>query len=160
MPRHAAGQRGFTLVEALMTMALLAGVFALIFVNIGKPQTVASLNGAVETLVADLRTQQLQAMSGDSAGESSAQPHGVYVSSAAYTVFSGASYNGPDPDNYTVTPGQGISFSTTLPGSQVLFNKSSGEVQWFSAGSNTITVTGDEGTRTVTINRFGIVTVE
>ncbi len=113
MPRHARTEEGFTLVEVLITIAIMAAMSALIFVNLGKPQTVASLSGAVETLVADLRAQQTLAMSGNSAAGTSQLAHGVFISANAYTVFAGDSYNGSDPDNYTVTPGQNISFSTT-----------------------------------------------
>lgn len=160
MLRHARAQKGFTLIEVLITIAIMAAMSALIFINLGKPQTVASLNGAVETLVTDLRAQQTLAMSGNSAGGATQLAHGMVVSANSYTVFAGDSYNQSDPNNYTVTPGQNISLNTTFPNSQILFDKSSGEVRDFSAGDNTITVTGDEGSKTITINRFGVVTVD
>ena len=159
MLRHTPAQKGFTLVEVLITIAIMSAMSALIFINLGKPQTVASLNGAVETLVADLRAQQTLAMSGNSAGGASQLAHGMFISTNAYTVFAGDPYNESDSNNYTVAPGQNINFSTTLPDSQILFDKGSGEMHDFSAGDNTITVTGDEGSKTITINRFGVVTV-
>ena len=153
-------EKGFTLVEIMITTAILVALCALTLINLGKPQTTASLSGAVDMLVADLRSQQQLAMSGDSGSTSSQQPQGLRLESGQYTLFAGSSYNGADTNNYTAELGDGISLSTTFPGSTILFDKSSGEVNGFSAGNNTITIQKNGDSKTITINRFGTVTVQ
>ena len=158
MAQRQARETGFTLVEVLVTFGIIAALAALTFASLGQPQTDASLNGTVETLMADLKSQQLLAMSGDSGSQTTQQPHGIVVSGSDYTLFSGSSYNSGDSDNYTVTPGSNVSFTTTFPSSQVLFDKASGEVNGFTGGSNTITVSVGGSSRTISITQYGTVT--
>lgn len=153
-------EAGFTLIEVVLTVALVGGLCAISFVSLGKPQTTASLSGAVDTLVADLKSQQLLAMTGNQGGASSAQPQGIFIQSNQYTLFAGTAYDSQDEHNFTLTPGQGLSFSTTFEDSAVSFVKGSGEVEGFVDGDNTITVQKNGDSRTVTLNRFGMVTVE
>lgn len=149
-------QAGFTLVEILITLAIFGVLCAMTVINLGAPQTAASLNGTVDELVADLKAQQLLAMTGDSGSLSDQQPQGVLIAADHYTLFAGAAFDGGDGNNYTLTPGEGISFSTDFDDSQVLFNKGSGEL----SGGGTITVGRDGESKTITINRLGTVTVQ
>ncbi len=152
-------ETGFTLIEILVTLAIVALLAALTMVNLGKPQITASVNDTVDTLVADLKSQQLLAMSGDSGSASSQQPHGLYVQAGQYTLFAGSSYDSGDTNNYSADASQGISLTTTFPGAAVVFDKGSGEVHDFSDGSNTITIHGTDNTKAVTVNRLGSVSV-
>jgi hypothetical protein len=131
------------------------------FVNFVRPQNQASLDSVVATLIADIKSQQTKAMAGDSVSVSSAQAHGIYVQSGSYTLFKGTSYSGSDSDNFVVTADTGISLSATLPSSQVVFTKGSGDITGYIAGQNTITVTssGTSTSKTVTLNRYGVLTV-
>jgi len=153
-------QAGFTLVEVMVTVAIIAVLAALTLINLGKPQTTVSINGTVATMEADIKGQQLLAMSGDGGSTSAGQPHGVVIASDHYTLFAGSTFDSGDDNNYTATPGHNITFDTTFAGSTVLFGQSSGEVQSFDGGNNTITIHGDDGDKTITINRFGTITVE
>jgi prepilin-type N-terminal cleavage/methylation domain-containing protein len=150
---------GFTLVELLVVMGLVAVLAGLVTINLVRPQTSSSLTGTVNTLIADLRSQQLKAMAGDSMSATSAQAHGVYVQTSQYTVFKGTVYSGADTENMAVLP-DGVTFSTTFPSSQVVFVKGTGEVDGFVNGSNTITITNTTGSaKIITINRYGVPTV-
>ena len=159
MPRRAA-QAGFTLIEILIAIGILTVLAALTVINLGQPQVTASLQGATETLVADLKGQQLQAMAGDNNGTASQQMHGLVVASNHYTLFAGASFDSGDTTNFDVTPGGAITFTSTLTDDQIQFAKGSGEVSGYDSGHNTITVHNGSDSKTVTINRLGTVTVQ
>lgn len=152
---------GFTLVEVLVVMGLVAIISSLSVVNLIQPQTSANVFGVAETLVADLKGQQVKSMVGDSFGTVAAQQHGVYVQSGSYTLFKGASYSAGDSANFVIQPDSTITFSTTLPSSQAVFAKASGEVVGFTNGANTITVSNTVSgeSKTITINTYGAITV-
>jgi prepilin-type N-terminal cleavage/methylation domain-containing protein len=159
--RLASNTKGFTLIELLVVMGLMAVLFGLSAINLIRPQNVASLNGTSDTLVADIKSQQLLAVAGDPGTATTAQAHGLYVQSGQYTVFAATTYSAAEASNFVIKLDTSLSLSTTFPSSQVIFSKGSGEVQGFTAGNNTITLanaaSGDS--RVLTINRFGAVTV-
>jgi prepilin-type N-terminal cleavage/methylation domain-containing protein len=159
LQRQASTRAGFTLVELLIVMGVIAVLGGLATVNLFQPQAAANVSSIVDKLVADLKSQQTKAMAGDTWGAGSAQEHGIYVQSGEYTLFKGGAYSAVDTDNIDIETEGGVTLSTTLPSTQVVFAKGSGEVNGFTNGSNTITITGTGGTKTVTINRYGAVTV-
>lgn len=152
-------QSGFTLVELLVVMTILLILFGLSTVALGQPQATTSSQDTVSTLVNDLKTQQLAAMSGTVGSASSQQPTGIYIQSNQYTLFTGSVYNAGDSYNYVFTAPTGVSFSATFPSSTVLFSKGDGAVSGFTAGSNTITITTSSGSKLITITRFGAINV-
>lgn len=153
-------QGGFTLVELLVVMGLLAIILGLTAVNLFRPQTDASLEGVVAPLVADIKAQQLRAMAGDSGSDGVTEPFGIRIQSNQYTMFKDATYNAGSADNFNVSINAGITLSTTFSSSQVVFSKGSGDVSGFSAGANTITITNSAGSsKVLTINRYGSVTI-
>ncbi|HSE61383.1 MAG TPA: prepilin-type N-terminal cleavage/methylation domain-containing protein [Candidatus Saccharimonadales bacterium] len=159
MPRSSARQPGFTLVELLLVMGLVAVLAGITSVNLFSPQTKANINSLTDRLAADIKSQQIKAMSGDSMSASAAQEHGVYIQTGTYTLFKGTAYSGADTDNIPIASEGGVTLSTTFPSTQVVFDKGSGEVIGFTNGSNTITLSGSGETKTITINRYGAVTV-
>lgn len=154
-------QAGFTLTELLVVIALFAVLITMSTVALVRPQASASITGKVNALVADIKAQQLRAMAGDSDSASSAQPYGIYVQSGQYTMFKGSTYSGADSDNFVISAGSGITLSTTFASTQVVFAKGTGEVNSFNGSANTITVTSATSgqVKTITINRYGVVTV-
>lgn len=150
---------GFTLVELLVVLAITTMLFGLIGINLGHPQTVASTTTSVDTLLADIRGQQLLAMVGGTGSGTSAQPHGIYLETSRYTLFADSSYNAGDSDNFVVHLSPGAQLTTSFPDIQVVFSKGTGEVENFVDGSNTITIANGGVSRTITMNRFGAPTV-
>lgn len=151
---------GFTLVELLVVMGIFA-TLSLLAWGVGGGAQVASETGiasAAQVLIADMKQQQINAMTGK-VSDGAPREYGVRIDTSAYTLF-GTAYDPGDPLNFTVDLERGINISTTLPSSQVLFARVSGEVVDFTPGQNTITLT-DPGTgesAVLTINRWGAVT--
>ena len=153
--------RGFTIIELLVVMGLIAILFGMSTINLIRPQNVASLNGASDTLVADIKSQQLLSMSGDPGTTATSQPHGLYIEGDQYTVFAANTYSAAESSNFVIKLDTGLALSTTFPSSQLIFSKVSGEVSGFTAGSNTITLTNtaSSDSRVITVNRFGALAV-
>lgn len=152
---------GYTLIEILLVMALLGVLAGLTVVSLRKPQLTSSLVGLVGTLTADLKSQQIKAMSGDSAGTATSQSYGVFIESNKYTTFKGASYSAVDPDNFVINADPGITITTSLPSSQVVFQKFSGEPAGWASTTNSITIanTSTGEAKTIAINRYGMIAV-
>jgi prepilin-type N-terminal cleavage/methylation domain-containing protein len=161
MPRFLQNSRGFTLIEVLVVMGLVAILASFSVVNLIKPQTTASLDGVSATLVVDIKSQQNKAMSGSALSAGSAQAHGIYIQPTSYTLFKGASYSAGDVDNFVISMESDTSLSTTFGSSQIVFSQLSGEVSSFVNGSNTITVNNlnGGGSKTLSLNPFGAITV-
>lgn len=158
--RHALKQQaGFTLVELLVVVTIIAIIFGLSVVSLGQPQAASNRQDTTDTLLADLKNQQLFAMVGTTGSATAQQPAGLYVQSNQYTLFTGSSYNSSDSYDYVVSAPTGTTFSTTFPSGIVLFNKGAGDINGFTSGSNTITITTSAGTRTLTIDRYGAISV-
>lgn len=151
-------ESGFSLIELLIVVLITSALLGLISVNLGRPQTVATVTTSIDTLLADIKGQQVLAMAGDTGTLASAQPQGVLFQSTQYTLFTGSSY-GTGNSYYPITLPANAQLSTTFPSSQVVFTKGTGEVQGFVSGSNTVTLTSGSVTRVITINRYGAMTV-
>jgi prepilin-type N-terminal cleavage/methylation domain-containing protein len=152
---------GFTLVEILVVMGLFGVAAGLTYINFIRPQNTVSLDGAVKTLMADIKSQQTKAMAGDSGSASSAQAHGIYVQSGQYTLFKGSTYSAGDTDNFVVLAPTGVTFSTSFTDTQVVFTKGSGDFTGYSASTNTVTVSSGPTSenKVITLNRYGAITV-
>jgi prepilin-type N-terminal cleavage/methylation domain-containing protein len=155
---HRTAASGFTAVEMLVVLVIISVLFALTTINLGQAQTSTNMVSVTNKMLADLKSQQLLAMVGGDGGTTSQQPQGIYVQSGGYTLFAGSSYNGSDPNNFTVDVGP-FTLSTTLPSNQVVFETGDGAVTGFTSGSNTITIARSGSTQAITLNRFGAVTV-
>lgn len=155
---HHAKESGFTLVELLIVITIIAILFVLSTINLGQAQTAASLSSVTNTLLTDLKNQQLLAMVGEEGSTSAQQPHGIYLQSSSYTLFADTAYSGSDTNNFTVSISPDT-LTTTFPANQVVFDTGDGAVNNFTSGNNTITVAGNGSSQTVTVNRFGALAV-
>lgn len=140
-------QNGFTLVELLLSVALLA-----IILLLGSPISYNiylrnDLDITASNIVqANRRAQALsQAYSGDSSW-------GVYIQSGSITIYKGTSYSARDTDFDEITE---VSNALTPSGVQeILYSKFDGEPQ--TTGSIILTSSNNE-TRTITIAEKGMV---
>lgn len=143
-------------------MGIFSILSALATVNLLKPQTQASIDSTVEVLIADIKQQQLKAMVGDSEGQASTEPQGIYFETEKYTFFRGHTFNLSDPNNFTVNLETSANISNiAFPSSQVVFLKRSGEVSGYIDGSNTLSIVNTQNgqQKTITINRYGSLTI-
>ena len=151
---------GFTLIELALIMGIIAILVSFISINLLKPQTTASIASTVQILGADIKEQQIKAMSGDTDGESSTDSQGIYFESNRYTLFRGPNY-ASGSHYFQVDMDQNLILSNTLPSSQVVFTKRSGEAANYTSGSDTITLSHTQSgeQKIITINRYGAISV-
>ncbi|MGA2910590.1 MAG: type II secretion system protein [Candidatus Microgenomates bacterium] len=121
---------GFTLVELLVSIGILAIIFALTTINLSPIPSNTLETTNLDTLLSDMRSQQSLAMSNDS-------PYGVHFESTSYTLFQGANYVQGAASNFVVNLDSGISFSNvTFPSSQIVFSAGSGDVVGYTQGQD------------------------
>lgn len=151
-------EAGYTLTEVLIMIGIFAILSSFAVTNLLRPQSKVSIDSTVNTLIADLRNQQLKAMVGDAESTGTASAYGIYVETTKYTVFKGSTYVSSDSSNFIVNMEPTISLSTTLPSSQIVFSRVNGEVSGFTSGSNTITIINSTTNtqKTITLNRYGV----
>ena len=151
-------ENGFTLIELLIVIVITAILFGLIAVNLGQPQKVANITTSVDSLLSDIRSQQVLAMAGGKGSQTSAQAQGIYLQSGQYTLFAGSTYNAGDSNNFAVQLPAGVQLTTNFSGGILLFHKGDGCVgntTNCTGTSGTITLTNGIVSHTITINRLG-----
>ncbi len=119
------------------------------------------VNSAVPMVIADLKQQQLRSMLGETQGRSTTDTYGIHFETTTYTLFHGSSYAVSEPTNSIVQLGGALTFSSVnIPGNVIIFGRGSGEVIGYSNTQNMFGITnpGNNQTRTVTFNTYGVVT--
>lgn len=157
-------ERGFTLIELLISVTTFAMLIAIITINLRTAQQTATIETAVDTLLADLNQQQLKAMVGDTEGRAESSPYGIHIEGDSYTLFHDT-YSVSEPSNFSVSLPDVFQITTTFPGAQVLFEQGSGELSCFVAATCTentsmitITDTTTNQQKILHLNRVGVVT--
>lgn len=152
-------QKGFTLIELIIVMAILLVLYAILSVNISQTPEHSSLTTQMTTLVSDIKNQQLKALTGQT-NDGIPTAYGIYFSPNYYTLFSGISYSPASPSNVTVNLNDNLTFNNiNLPQQSVVFSALTGEVTGYDSGQNTLslsnTITNDR--QTLTLNAWGAV---
>lgn len=149
---------GFTLVEVLIIMGILAILFTISSLNLSNTVPQSALSNATELLVADLKQQQLSALTGNTEGQDNSSNYGIYFTADKYILFRGSVYDANEASNFDINL-DNISTSTTASGSVIIFQKNSGEILNFQTSNNTITLTHNDigHSKTITINKYGII---
>lgn len=128
---------GFTVVELMLSIGILAILFALTTINLGRLPSSSAQSAAFDVLISDIRSQQTQAMAGNT-------DFGIHFDSTSYTLT---------PSNFVVEMDPGISFSNVaFPGGNLNFSAGSGE-----AVPGTFSIFNDQINQTtvVNINKYG-----
>lgn len=151
--KFGASNLGFTLIELMLVMALIAVLFGIASINLLQAQHNASLTTAEEQLIADLKSQQTKAMNGNGTDSS----YGVHITtdgSSTYTLFTGPTY--PGSDQFPETIDSSITFKLTSGGNDIIFAPATGET----GSVQTIIVKNNAGgdSKTITLNKYGVIT--
>lgn len=154
-------QKGFTFIELIIVIGVLTTLIGIVVINLMNVQSSASLNTTIDTLVSDIRNQQLKAMAGDAGNGTGPSSYGIFFDTNGYILFKGESYSPLDPGNFRINFADQVeASSTTLPGATIIFSKGSGEVSGFTLGGDSITIenlpAGKQ--KTIKINQLGVVT--
>ena len=130
-------RRGFTLIELIIVMGLVAALTAMVTLNLTGSRKRVGVATTMEVLAADLRGSQMRAMEGEGAQE---------------IVFGGDRYT-LNPEGFVVTLDPEITITSSYAQNKITFAARSGET----AGPGTITVTDTSGgaTKTLTVNQYG-----
>lgn len=153
-------KRGVTLIEVLVVIGILLTLIGIASVSFLPFRSKSTLDTAVTTLISDIKSQQIKAVAGDTEGRGTNDNYGVHFETNSYTLFHGSIFNPSDTSNFTVALNDGIQIESTFLSSQLIFSIKSGEVISFSETQNSITLedTVEESSKTININRYGVVT--
>jgi prepilin-type N-terminal cleavage/methylation domain-containing protein len=68
---------GFTIIELMIAMGIFVIITSLVTINLLNAQHIASIDSTVTTLIADLKQQQVKAMTGDTEGRGITDQYGI-----------------------------------------------------------------------------------
>jgi prepilin-type N-terminal cleavage/methylation domain-containing protein len=118
---------GFTVIELMVSIGIMAVLFALATVNITRLPSSTAQATNIDTLLTDLRSEQTRAMTGFSADS-----FGVAFGTTSYTLLS---------DNFVVDLDPNLEFiDNNYFGGQVTFAAGSGDILNYSQGSDNVSV--------------------
>ena len=143
--------KGYTLIELLVSMGILAVLFAITTINISPLPSNTLQTTNLDTLLSDIRSQQTLAMTGDTS-------YGVHFESGSYTLFKGNSYTQGLFANTVINLDSGIVFSNiTFPNSVIIFSSGSGGTPGYTAGADSFTIKSSVTNKltVVKINKYG-----
>jgi hypothetical protein len=151
---------GFSLVETILVTAILITLMSITWVSALPTLRTTYLSTSVDTMVSDIKRQQLKAMTGFTEGRTTHDHYGVRLEANRYVLFHGSSYSSSEPTNQTVSFQNNVAFqSAGFPSSQIIFTGVTGEISGFTPGANTITLksTTTDEQKVITFNRYGVV---
>lgn len=152
--------KGIAYIEILVVFGIVGILISFTYINLLGINPRASSQVTQDSVIADLKSQQLKAMDGDTDGGATTENFGVHFESDKYTLFVGSSYLVSNSRNFVIRLDDGISFSSiNVPGGDIIFSKGSGEVIGYSSTNNSITIQNNTGqTRTIIVNQLGVIT--
>jgi len=136
------GERGFTIIEILVVMAILVG-----FVGMGLFYTMDAYRGNLFRSESGMVINLLQKARNQSVNNINQIPHGVKFKTDEIVVFHGNSYVEGATENDVFERKAEVSITTTLPGDLVIFDQLTGNVD----PAETWEVTVQFGARSTTI---------
>ena len=154
-------KHGFTLPELVIVLGVLVVLFSLSSVNLINFYHKNSLGVSVNSIVSDIKQQQIKAMVGDTEGRAPNNAYGIYFQSDNYTLFQGTAYSPSDSYNFTINLEDDIGFSNIMfTGQLLVFATSSGEVVGYTANFDYVTVQNIRSgeTKTIRFNKYGTIT--
>lgn len=148
---------GFTLIELIVVVALIVMMLAFTSVNLTGVIPKASEEATLQVLAADIKEQQLKAMSGDITDSTVSISQGVHFANDHYVLFAGT-YSVDEPNNISFNYQKGmVLVSTSLPDNNLIFQVNSGEVISGSLDSYSVAILNQSNNQTIDliINHYG-----
>ena len=150
--------KGFTLIEMSLVMGRFLTLIGITFIGFLSLQQKSTLFANSSVLLADIQSQQIKAMAGDTETSNSASDFGVHFKNTSYTLFRGSSYLDQEPSNVQIDLETPLSFEEVdLPETAIVFSKGSGEVSGFSSDDSTLKVKNNESGEEILVkfNKYG-----
>ena len=146
-------QKGFTLIEILIVITVLAMISTLIFASFSKFNSAQILNGTTQTVLSIL--DEARALTLASKNNLS---YSVHFETSKVVLFKGTTYSASDTDNDVTILNNRVTVSDISlngGGSDVLFDKLTGKTS--QSGTITITLTSDANRfKTIKIGTAGV----
>lgn len=149
------------MIEFLAVIAIVIMLTGFITFNLTRTQQHTSTNTTIDSIVSDIKQQQLKAMINDTQGDGVVNSFGIYFQQTTYTLFKGSAYSTTDTTNFVVNLDTNLQFvNITFPNASLIFAKGSGEVSNYVAGQDTIQIKNlsSNETKTITVNKYGTIT--
>lgn len=146
--------KGYTLAEILTIMGIMVALLMIASINFFPIKQKTSLSTSVQSLISDIKQQQIKSMNGDAA-------RGMYFSQSSYTIFQGTNYLPGNSTNFNILFGNQIVLaSDSFSSNQIIFSTASGEITGAQPNGNQIILknTVNSQQSTISINKFGVVT--
>lgn len=149
------------MIEFLAVIAIVIMLTGFITFSLTRTQQHTSTNTTIDSVLTDIKQQQLKAMINDTQGDGVINTYGVYFKTTTYTLFKGSAYSALDTTNFVVNLDTNLQFvNITFPNASIIFAKGSGELANYVAGQNTIQIKNlsSNETKTITLNKYGTIT--
>lgn len=148
-------KRGFTFIEVVVVMGVMALLFALTAPDLFKLQDRNSLQNTTTELVSLMRQQQFTAMN-------SGQIAGIHFTQSSYTLYTGDTFVPSSQENTVHTLSYPLAFSVIdFADGNVRFASGSGEMIGYTATTDTVILTDTVHLieKSVRLNALGIPTI-
>lgn len=152
--------RGFTLPEFILSLGILTTLFTIIAISLSYADQRTASETKTVVITTDIKGQQISAITGEAGASGSLSDHGIYFEQNRYILFRGSTYTPSNTTNFAIDLASNLEFSNiSLPNSQIVFSKISGEVTNYNSANNYIVLrnTTNGETQTITINRLGAI---
>lgn len=144
-------KKGFTILEILIVVAILAIISAIIIGSFSMIQNNQALEKDVSAIIAYLDDAKSKTLASKDSNQ-----YGVHFTASSISLFKGAAYNVSDPENLTYVLSDTVTLNPiTLAGggSDVIFTRLTGGTPH--SGTITVSSTRTQKTKTITIYATG-----
>lgn len=149
--------QAFTLIEVLLTMALIGIISSVATVSLSQLQNNSYQSSLVDALISDIKTQQHLAMLQKRTSEES-NFYGVYFKEDGYVLFEGTTFDPEKNTNYAIKFPKNVKITDIdLYQNLLIFENFSGELYNFDPEKNSITISENIQ---ISLSKLGAITLK